>query len=235
MQTDPRTIIAAQNNADLYEAIFTAHNVAFERLPHAITAKGKPPPYYGHLNLLDPSGITFLNDLIKVQKQLFDGKIAIKDSFCQIDADAYGLVDLFQASWIWREAQGADAPSAWEEIKDTVDLEDWEDAWKTAGSPTDFQMFPELLLSKPNIHFFGRRTTNGNDAGCIANLSDDCVGISNVFALNGDVFADAAAVVSASFPTMPIVGYESGSDLVAATNAGFTQTGDLRILVVPKD
>ncbi|MBV6651615.1 MAG: hypothetical protein KI789_17975, partial [Hoeflea sp.] len=73
-------------------------------------------------------------------------------------------------------------------------------------------------------------------AGCIASLSDDCVGISNVFSVSNssEVFAQATAAVSGLAPDSPIVGYESGDDLNHARDAGFSPVGDLRILVARK-
>ena len=61
------------------------------------------------------------------------------------------------------------------------------------------------------------------------NLSDDCACLSNVF--GPAPFADATRAAAAMAGDLPLVGYESGSQLDAATAAGFAQTGTLRILV----
>ena len=58
------------------------------------------------------------------------------------------------------------------------------------------------------------------------NLSEDCAGLSNVF--GPAPFADATRAAAAMAADLPLVGYESGSQLDAATAAGFAQTGTLR-------
>jgi hypothetical protein len=62
--------------------------------------------------------------------------------------------------------------------------------------------------------------------------SDQVVGISNVFALDGDPDTAWPVVLNAMnrlFPTLPLVGYEQGDDLVAALRHGFEPVGPLRV------
>lgn len=69
-------------------------------------------------------------------------------------------------------------------------------------------------------------------AGAIASRSDEVVGISNVFALDGGTETAWPLVLDAAhqlFPTLPVVGYEHGDDLVAAVRHGFEPIGPLRI------
>lgn len=68
--------------------------------------------------------------------------------------------------------------------------------------------------------------------GAIGNLSDGCVGISNV--RGDDVWEDAVAAISAHWPGLPLVGYETADTLPAAHAAGFRSIGPLRIWMIPE-
>jgi hypothetical protein len=60
----------------------------------------------------------------------------------------------------------------------------------------------------------------------------DVVGVSNVYATPGNadrVWAGLAGEISARFPGLPLVGYETAGDLPAAHRAGFTSVGPLRV------
>lgn len=227
MAIDPRAVMAARNNADLYEAVFRLHGVDFERLPFAFVAKGAPPPYYSDLTILEPDRLADVWALLAGIAARSDGRMGVKDSFLLLDIEANGFRELFGASWIWCAARvGAVAP--WERVETARDLELWEAAWKAGGSPTERRMFGEGLLEMPEIGVFGQRQGDEFVAGCIGNLSGDCVGLSNLF---GGGFEAAAASVGTLGPGLPIVGYEAGADLDLARAAGFDLTGGLRILL----
>ncbi len=69
-------------------------------------------------------------------------------------------------------------------------------------------------------------------AAAVASRSDQVVGISNVFALDGGPDAAWPVVLDAMnrlFPTLPVVGYEQGEDLAAAVRHGFDPVSPLRI------
>jgi hypothetical protein len=66
----------------------------------------------------------------------------------------------------------------------------------------------------------------------VASRSDDVVGISNVFASEGNRDGAWSMVLDAVyrlFPVLPVVGYEHGEDLNAAMRHGFEAIGPLRI------
>ena len=233
MDVDQRAIIAAGNNADLYAAMFDVHGLAYERPPHAFVGKDRPPPFYSNLTVLSPGHADEIVLRLRDLAQAFDGAIGLKDSFSELNLGPNGFDVLFGASWIWREAGPQAGPGAWERVETGADLVLWEAAWKLSGSPTPQRMFTDGLLERPDIALLGLRRGEGFAAGCIANISDACVGISNVFSRSpdDDVFAQAACAVASVAPHLPIAGYESGSDLKQAREAGFATVGDLRILV----
>jgi len=228
MAIDQRVVMAAANNADLYEAVFQLHEIGYERLPFAFVARGKPPPFYANLTLLEPDCMDDVCKELATIASEFGGALAVKDSFYQMELAAQGFRELFTASWIWRAPRDVGA-AGWQRVETSRDLEMWEAAWEAGSAPTQERMFGDQLLGMPEIGVFGRKHGDAFRAGCLGNLSWDCVGLSNVF--GEDALEAAAACVGSMAPDLPIVGYESGDDLRLAKDAGFEVTGDLRILV----
>jgi hypothetical protein len=71
-------------------------------------------------------------------------------------------------------------------------------------------------------------------AGAIAKRSASVLGVSNLFAVDGDLdkawHACLVALVE-HFPDLPLVAYEHGHALAAALRHGFEATGALRVWV----
>ncbi len=231
MSVDERAVMAAENNADLYEAMFSSQGLAYQRLPFAFVGQDEPPPYYSNLTILSPDRADEIVEHIKTLAERFGGAVGVKDSFCRLELEPNGFRTLFEASWIWREPGVRPVSHGWHRIEDETDLALWEAAWKRSGSPTDRRMFNAKMLRRSDISFLGRKGSGGYEAGCIANRSADCIGLSNVLAASSDLFEQAAAAVASVDPHLPIVGYESGTSLEQARTASFTTVGDLRILV----
>ncbi|MCR9138342.1 MAG: hypothetical protein NXI27_20245 [Alphaproteobacteria bacterium] len=231
MGIDERAVIAANNNADLYEAMFSAHHLDYTREPVAFVAS-QTPPYYSNLTVLAPgNGNDIAQRINALAKQ--GVAVSVKDSFCELDPHAFGLDVLFRASWMWRDQAGTEGSTDWTQVSDSADLTLWENAWKQAGSATRQHMFRPQMLQRTDIAFFGRKIGGAFEAGCIANVSSDCIGISNVFSLanSATVFAEAVAVIGTMNLRRPLVGYEAGRDLELARGAGFETVGALRVLV----
>ncbi len=235
MNVDERAILAANNNADLYEAMFSSHGLSYERLPFAFVGKERPPPFYSNLTTLSPDHAQEIAQQVEIVCKHFTGRIGLKDSFCQLDIE--GFEELFSASWIW-QAGGIQTPANWEPVLSETDLMLWEEAWKELDSANKHRMFNSAMLNRSDVTFFGVKKQGEYEAGCIANRSDSCIGISNIFSKNGSdravsstIFGQATAAVSSIDPLLPIVGYESGEDLESATSAGYSAVGDLRILL----
>ena len=220
---DNRAMMAARNNVDLYETMFAAHGLSYERLPFAFAAIDPPPPFYAHLSVLMPDHADAVRDRIEQLGQHFTGPIGVKDSFCELDAREESM--LLSATWLWRQ-KAADMPGGWKTIETEDALGAWETAWR--GAPSAVQQFPEAMLNDPAIRFFASWQDGRIVAGGIANLSEDCVGLSNVFP--DQAFADAADCAAAFAPALPVVGYESGAAGDAALASGFVATGQLRVL-----
>jgi len=230
---DDRALQAAANNADLYALIFESHGLRFDRYKYAFVARDRPPPYYSNMTVLSPDHSDEVMNILAQLSERFSGKVGFKDSFCQIDVAQNGFSPLFDASWIWRSATPALMPLGWEVVQNEADLSNWESAWKACGSPTPVQMFRPGLLVCADIAFLGKRGDTGDfSCGAIANASADCVGLSNVFAVEPSAltFVEASAAACAAYPKLPLVGYENGEPLAHATGCGFDTVGKLRIL-----
>jgi hypothetical protein len=230
MIPDERTLSAARNNADWYEAVFAAHGVRYRRLPEALVALDQPPPYYSHLVTLQPGEVRAHLAGLATK---FRGRVGLKDSFCRLDLGEHGFSTLFQASWIWRAPRPGRLPPGWEIVRDARGLARWEQGWTRNGSPADRRMFPDSLLQRNDVTFLARTDGDRVVVGCIANRSADCIGLSNSFAegATAQTSAEAAGAVAAIAGPLPVVGYESGTDLAFALAAGFEEVGPLRILV----
>ncbi len=223
--------MAARNNADLYEAVFRSRGLEYVRTPAAFIAGGPPPPYYSHLTILSEGYPEEVKEYLRQLSSRFGGAIGYKDSFSELDLRDQGFDLLFEASWIYRPEGPAREQVGWERVTDARSLEQWEDAWKAAGSPTEERMFCASLLQAAEITILGKRTDAGSyAAGCIANVSESCIGMSNLFSLiDCDLVGDATGAVASVRPDLPIVGYASGGLLASACQAGYRTTGDLRI------
>ena len=98
MPVDQRAIIAANNNAHLYEAMFDAHGLRHTRLPFAFLGQDAPPPSYSNLTILAPNQQDDCRAEIAKLAQVFAGRVGLKDSFCQMELAAKRLHALFKAS-----------------------------------------------------------------------------------------------------------------------------------------
>ncbi|WP_405525882.1 hypothetical protein [Streptomyces canus] len=158
---------------------------------------------------------------------------SVKDSFADLDLTEAGFQVLFEAQWIHRPASAPATASelAWDVAGDPDTLRAWALAWDNGDGNADL-FRPELLDAPATFVLSGHSADGGVVAGAVASLSDQVVGISNVFALDGGpdvawpVLLDA---VHWLFPTLQVVGYEHGDDLAVAVRHGFEPVGPLRI------
>jgi hypothetical protein len=71
-------------------------------------------------------------------------------------------------------------------------------------------------------------------AGAVANRSGSVKGVSNLFAVDGNLDEAWTGLLSA-LPRRHVVGYETGPALAAARRLGFTSTGRLRVWMHTSD
>ncbi len=201
----------------------TTHDVPFQRDHTAIELLGDPPPYHGHMVTLDPTKVETLTSRVAAYRAT--PGFAIKDSFANLDLAPLGLSVAFAAQWFWADHFDPDTPDGWQQITQPAALLDWEDAWKAGGSPSHQRQFPDRLLRRDDIAFWGRIGGAGWTAGAVLNMSADAIGLSNVFGTAA--LPDIAQIAARS--GKPIVGYAQGDHLGDVRQAGFTLTGPLQV------
>jgi hypothetical protein len=227
--------LCLRNNLAWYGSVLAPHGLAGSVSDGLWTCDRPVPPYYSNAITLAPGGIDAQYRGIEALSRALAEPYSIKDSFAKLDLVAFGFRKLFDADWIWRDAAPKPAHrdgGDWRPVADAASLEAWEVAWCENGSPTDTRVFLPALLDDPSIRLFARHAGGRVVAGCAANLSDDVVGLSNVFSADlapGAAFAESLTAVAAWAPERPIVGYESGESLAAAGAIGFRFIGRLAI------
>nr|WP_221472430.1 hypothetical protein [Amycolatopsis umgeniensis] len=124
---------------------------------------------------------------------------SVKDSFACLDLAQAGFKVLFEATWIARTAEVPLEPG-W--FRDEDRFED-----------------PSVAVWSDGV------------SGVTANRDGDFAGLSNLYTHGGldDAWRGATSAVAASFPGLPITGYERGDDLDAALMNGYTALGPLRV------
>lgn len=143
------------------------------------------------------------------------GRWAVKDSFATLDLSRLGFDVLFDASWI-RNPMPASAPE--------TDI-----AWQRESRSQS-----RLPLDDPDFALFTGRRGFRIVAGGMLYRAEGVVGLTNVVAEAGDavaVWRSLSLLAAQTFPRLPIVGYESGSELQAALDAGFELGDPLRVWV----
>jgi len=231
----------ARNNVDWHDAIFRAHGLRGTTVDGLWLSRAAAPPYYA--NAVTVSGfpvdrqMAWLRDLGSVLSPPW----SVKDSFSALDLSPLGFRRLFDAEWIWREP-GVPRPRAtghvaWRRVSTPDELERWETAWRENGSPAGTPVFLPGLLQDDSVAMLAGYDGTVLVAGCVANRSDDAVGFSNFFALDGDdlLAADAVGAVARFGGGLPVVGYEAGDALARALRLGFHSAGALRVWMTAVD
>ncbi|MFD4130961.1 hypothetical protein [Streptomyces goshikiensis] len=216
---------AARNNAEWCAAV-TRYGRFTET---AWTSARRTPPYY-------PDAVTLTRDvpaaaLLAAVDTAAPG-CSVKDSFAALDLGPAGFEVLFEAQWIHRApVPPAASPSLrWTRVATAEELVAWERAWD--GEESTGLFHPGLLA--PEFAFLAGRGADGRIlAGAAAHRTGRVVGISNVFSAPGtapdEAWTGGTTALTALWPGLPLVGYESGDDLAAATRHGFTAIGPLRV------
>jgi hypothetical protein len=162
---------------------------------------------------------------------------AVKDSFARLDLAPEGLQPLFDADWIaWRPAPVGppEEDLYWETVTSPSELAQWETAWAGGDNPRPTPLFRPELLADPRCTVLAGRQGGALAAGVIAYTTGQVTGISNVFSTAlpaRPLWASVIQAVAALRPDWPIVGYERGTDLAAARQAGCHVLGPLRVWV----
>ncbi|QNN51173.1 hypothetical protein H9L09_10950 [Nocardioides mesophilus] len=231
--TTPRELLvraAARNNAEWCATMSRSHGLAGEFGAQAWAAPARTPLYYPDAVTLVPSA-----DRAELLARIDTAAAgaSVKDSFADLDLVTAGFRVLFEAQWIHRPARAPTTSSDldWTVVGTPDTLRVWALAWDNGDGNAD--LFRPALLDDPATFVLAGQSVDGRlVAGAVASRSDQVVGITNLFALDGGRDAAWPVVLHAAnelFPTLPVVGYEQGEDLAVAVRHGFEPVGPLRI------
>ena len=238
----PLVVAAAANNAHWCDAVCHAHNAATSFVDEFWFCATKTPPLYPNLVTLGGSDAAQQ----AAQRRAIDNlraydlspHWAVKDSFRSLDLTSHGYELLFDAVWIAREP-GSPTDRSLSDVSfvtDAAGLADWETAWRCEQEPIDLprRLFPSHLLADPDadVGFVALRREGRIVAGAAFNCAAGIVGMTNLF--TGGERADAAAsaiaaAISARFPGLPIVDYETEDRARELADAGFRPIGPLAV------
>lgn len=223
---------AAHNNARWCDLMARLHGTPGRFDPDAWTSPRRTPPYYPDAVTLVP-GASPAAVLARIDT---GPACSVKDSFADLDLAPAGFRVLFEARWLYR-APGAPVgqpaePSAgelgWRPVRDRAELARWERAW----GDDQPGLFRPGLLDDPGVLVLGGYAGDTVVAGSVANRTGDVVGLSNVYAVSGEldtVWPGCLGAVAAHFPGLAVVGYEHGAALRSACRYGFVPVGPLRV------
>ncbi|MFI6481624.1 hypothetical protein ACIBH1_27095 [Nonomuraea sp. NPDC050663] len=201
---------AARNNAEWCDLVCRTHGRPGRFGERAWTNPRRTPVYYPDAVTLSPNATP--DDVLAAIDT--GAGASVKDSFATLDLSAHGFHVLFEAKWIARPPAPAPAADGWEV---TTDVREW------SRSYPDGLFLPELLEEATLV--WHRDTA----CGAALNRTGDVVGLSNVHGDPDAAFRGSVAMAAELFPGLPVVGYEAGQDLEAATSAGFLPIGPLRV------
>jgi hypothetical protein len=223
------------------DAVCRAHGKPGEFQDGLWIHRHSTPRFYPNAVTLSAAGSKLqLESIRELVATIGTADCGVKDSFCTLDLEPAGFQILFEAEWIHRPAavarpDFATAAVGWTRISSASELAAWEAAWagEQVGERPE-RIFRPSLLMDANVAFFAADRDGRIVAGAIANRTGNVVGLSNLFVPPRDADALRAGCVAAvvdTFPGLPIVGYESGSDLAGARALGFESLGPLRVWV----
>lgn len=159
-----------------------------------------------------------------------NGKVSsIKDSYANLDLTPLDFDILFEAEWMVHAPvfDFDPIPTNWRIVSTEKDLKKWTDA---SGLEN---VIKSELLKQQDVKIFICETKDGI-SGFIANLSEDVVGISNVFSMGYEekkLWRDIPKIISREFPELSMVGYEHNSSLIVAKSSGWKAIGPLRVWI----
>lgn len=217
---------AVRNNAEWCELVARSHGVSGKLLEKAWRTTGTMPPFYPNVVSIEAG---MQRDEVSRLAENLPLNCGWKDSYADLDLTEFDFTVRFEANW-YMHAGGALGAA----IIDTIDtvttageLEEWIAAW--GDTPPEKAIFLPALMG-PKVRFIFRRSAGQIDAGLIANVSRDAIGITNAFG-HPDGIAQCMRDTLGRAEGMPLVGYGSDDDLRMLEDLGFKGLGKLKIWV----
>jgi len=222
--------IAARNNAELCHAVLAAHGISGNVTDDCWYSHEALPDLYPNVVTLapafDPGFLSSLN---------LAGAWAVKESFAALDLAPLGFAPIVDATWLSHPNPAAVAQNGqviWEQIRAPETFDEWVSLWEQDNTDLTRSPMTPALLNGPTLRLLAGRHQGRIVAGCILNLSNDVIGLSNVIhAIQApdDWLATCLAAIARRHPGRPIVDYEADDALPLMLAHGFKRIGPLRI------
>lgn len=232
-----QTSACVANSLGWYEAVLRTHGLLGAIARGVWTCRQRVPPYYSNAMTVDSSDAVAQTEVLRDLAKDLRGPFSVKDSFAALELAPIGLRPLFDAEWMWRDPSSVPPDHGrldleWRRVTNTAELDQWEAAWRSNGSPADTRVFLPELLTPGDVVLLAGLQGERVVAGCAVNHTPGVVGFSNFFAEDAErepVMASALGAVLLLAPGVPVVGYDRGDDLAHARRLGFQTVGALRV------
>jgi hypothetical protein len=232
-----KTLKAIRNNIGLYEAIFSNHQIEFNRTDMICYSLEKTPPLYS--NLVTVSQHWKPDDVFRKIDSNYEmekwNQWSIKDSFGVLDLNQYGFRKLFDAQWMYLEAENFtsienSASLRYEIIDEEIALSAWRLVWDS-DEQLGAEIFKPQSLSNPKFYYVAGYKGQEIVCGCVVNKTDEVLGISNFFAPDRDVkyWSEIVSFIFRSIEQADIVGYERQELVDKLKLLGFEAVGNLTV------
>jgi hypothetical protein len=238
MNSASRARLAIINNAVFCDRVCRSHHIPGAFHEHYWHNSAKVPRFYPNMVTLTEGRAAAEQQMAKIGEAVGrgspPGEWSIKDSFGALELGRFGLVRLFESTWIWRQpsARAATNPVAdvrWARVTDPLEL-----ARTPSHSPRNGNGGGTEIswVGQPGLIVFAASSGGGVVGGAVANVSGGVIGLSNVSGPSSgleSLWLGAVAAVCSLHPGMPLVGYERGADLGHARAAGFEPLHSLSV------
>lgn len=215
---------AARNNASWCAAVCASHGLAGRWTDELWACATRTPPLYPDAVTLAPTATV---DGVLAGIDHATPGASVKDSYASLALGASGFTELFEAQWIEMQPRPDPDDTSWWQV-DATTL----DAWTAAWGDEHREVFTPALLERRDLALVAVGPTDAPTAGAALHASDGVVGVSNLFACDGDLAAawrGCGARIARYHPRAPVIGYEAGDSLTAAIAGGVRSLGPLRV------
>ncbi|MGD9957866.1 hypothetical protein [Nocardioides sp.] len=217
---DPRLRAAVDESVCWYDELFALHGVGCGIVNGLWTGHGTPPPLHSAAKTVEPS-VPAGAALAAVEAH---EHCSVADSFGDLDADGAMSSELdlmFEARWLHHPPldRTRALPTGWAPVTTATALAQW-----TARHDTTDVLLPGLL-ERSAFGFLCLQHDGEVVAGAVTHLCAGVVSVSNVWGGPQLDWAELLRVVADRWPDRAIVGYERGSELSQALEAGFSDVG----------
>lgn len=217
---------AVSNNAVWCDAIAASHRISANWNDSVWFTEHPMPPLYPNIITLRSGDL--IDECIDTIDTRLSLKWGVKDSFSELELDGKGFTLAFEAHWFCRipEQNVTETYSDGFHLK-TVKTQSDLDRWIAAWGEGD-RIFNLSLLKNTDIELIYLERDGNVVSGLVTNHSGDSIGISNMFGESNDILG-CVSLVAETHSSKGIVGYDGKAEVVALSNVGFQEIGNLRV------